>query len=402
MISDYIKLALKNLRKRKLRSWLTVIGIIISIATIFVLISLSLGLQKAVQEQFRLLGTDKIFIQPEGQVGPSGSTAVIFTIKDVDAVKKVAGIKAVTFWVVGNAKIEHDKEIRFVPVIGIDLDSSDLMTETEAYKAEEGRLLKIGDEGNLMIGSRYKHDNLLGKPIKISDSLLINDKPFKVKTILQPLGNPSDDSLVYMPLGDFRILFNKPDEITTIVAQVDPGHNIKEVSNSIEKKLKNSRELDKDNLDFTILTPEELLASFGDVLNIITAFLAGVAGISLLVGATGIANTMYTSVLERRKEIGVMKAIGARNSDILKIFLIEAGLLGFIGGILGVLLGMLIGKGIEYYAITYLGTNLLKVSFPQYLIIGCFLFGFLVGAISGSLPSYQASKLKPVDALRYE
>ena len=402
MNSEYFTLALKNIRKRKLRSWLTILGIVISIATIFVLISLSLGLQKAVNEQFRLLGTDKIFIQPKGQTGPGSSQAVQLTMKDADAVEKISGIKAVTFWVVGNAKISHDKEIRFVPVVGIDLETSDLMIETNAYKATDGRLLKEGDLGNIMIGSRYKTDNLLSKQIKIGDTIFIQNIPFKVKGILKPIGNPSDDSLIYMPLEDFRALFNEPEEITSILAQIEEGEDIKEVGEKIKKKLQSSRGLEKENLDFTVLTPEQLLESFGNVLAIITAFLAGVAGISLLVGATNITNTMYTSILERTREIGVMKALGARNSDILTIFLIESGLLGAIGGIIGVILGMSIGKAIEYYAINSLKTNLLTVSFPLWLILGCFLFGFLVGSISGTIPSYQASKTNPVDALRYE
>lgn len=402
MISDYFKLAVNNLRKRKLRSWLTIIGIIISIATIFVLISLSLGLNNAVQEQFRLLGTDKIFIQPKGQAGGPGSTSTVsFTKKDVDIVEKVSGIKRVTFWAAGNAKVENDKNIRFIPIVGIDLDTSDLYIETGAYEATEGRLLKKGDSNSVMIGSRFKED-FIGNQVKTGDLLLINNKPFKVKGILKPIGNPGDDSLIYMPLEDFRALFDIPERIDTIIAQVEPGKDIKEISNSIEKKLISFRGLTKDNTDFVILTPEELLQSFGNVLSIITAFLAGIAAISLLVGATNIANTMYTSVIERTREIGVMKAIGAKNSDILIIFLIESGLIGLLGSIVGVLLGMLIGKSIEYYAINYLKTTLLQVSFPPYLIIGCLLFGFLVGAISGSLPSYQASKLKPVDALRYE
>jgi putative ABC transport system permease protein len=155
-------------------------------------------------------------------------------------------------------------------------------------------------------------------------------------------------------------------------------------------------------IDFTILTPEELLATFGIILNIITAFLAGIAAISLLVGSIGIANTMYTSVLERTKEIGTMKAIGARNSDIMLIFLIEAGLLGAIGGVMGILLGMGISKLIEFIVLNILGSNLLKVQFNIYLIVGSFAFSFLIGAFSGLFPARQASRLNPVDALRYE
>ena len=138
------------------------------------------------------------------------------------------------------------------------------------------------------------------------------------------------------------------------------------------------------------------------MLNIITAFLAGVAAISLFVGGIGMANTMYTSVVERTREIGIMKAIGAKNREILYIFLIESGLLGLVGAGIGVLLGYSISKTIEYIAITQLNTNLLQAAAPLYLIFGCLVFGFVIGAVSGTLPAIQASKTNVVDALRYE
>ena len=126
------------------------------------------------------------------------------------------------------------------------------------------------------------------------------------------------------------------------------------------------------------------------------------AAISLLVGGIGIANTMYTSVLERTKEIGVMKSVGAKNSDITLIFLIESGLLGLVGGIIGIVLGVGIGQIVEYIAINRLGTTLLQVSTPFWLIISCLLFAFLAGAAFGTLPALRAAKINPTEALRYE
>ena len=144
------------------------------------------------------------------------------------------------------------------------------------------------------------------------------------------------------------------------------------------------------------------MATIGTVLNILTAFLVGIGAISLLVGGIVIANTMYTSVLERRKEIGTMKAVGARNSDILLVFVIEAGILGLLGGFLGLIVGIIVAKTIEYIAAVYIGSNMLRASLNPLLIIGSLAFAFLIGVVSGLAPSYQASKLKPVDTLRYE
>ena len=402
MISDYFYFAFKNLKNRKLRSSLTMLGIIIAIATIFVLISISIGLQSAVQEQFRALGTDKFFIQPKGQAGgPGAGGAVELTIKDAEIVEKVSGVKDISYFMAHSVKVEFNEQKRFMPLIGIPLDKLNVFEEVGSYKASEGRMLKKGDKNVLMIGSQYKNA-IYSKPVGAGDKLLINGKEFKVQGILNPIGNPGDDRLIYMPLDNFKELFPEKNSIDQILIQINPDENIKEVAERTAKSLRSFRHLSKAEQDFSILTPEELLTSFGTFLNILTAFLVGVAAISLLVGAIGIANTMYTSVIERTKEIGIMKAVGAKNSDVLLIFVIESGILGAVGGIIGVLLGITASKTIEFIAAKQLGTALLQAAIPFYLVSGCILFAFLIGAFSGLWPAYKASKLKTVDALRYE
>ncbi len=403
MIADFFTLSYRNLRKRSIRSFLTLLGILIAVTTIFVLISVSLGLERAVEEQFRLLGSDKIFIQPRGQIaGPGTGGAAMLTKKDVEVVKKTNGIREVSYWAAAAATLEHGDETRFINVVGIDLESSDLFIETGSYEAEEGRVLKKGDSQDIMIGSQYKNENFIKKQVRVGDTLLINGAPFDVKGILEPIGNPPDDRLIYMPEEAFRQLFGIRDRIDIVIAQIKPTEDIKTVAQRIEKELRESRGVSRRSIDFSILTPEEVLESFGTILNIVTAFLIGIAAISLFVGGIGIANTMYTSVLERTKEIGVMKAIGAKNQDIVVIFLIESGLLGLVGGSIGVILGIAISKSIEYYAVTQLNTKLLQAAMPLVLILGCLFFSFFIGALSGVWPAYRATKIKPVDALRYE
>jgi len=241
-----------------------------------------------------------------------------------------------------------------------------------------------------------------GGYIKIKDKILLNNVQVEVATILESVGNPSDDQNIYMFLDTYEEIYGKIDRVDMIYIQVQEGENIEDVADRIKLRLAKFRNVPSENPDFTILTPEQLLSSFSIILNIITAFLAGIASISLIVGGIGIMNTMYTSVLERTKEIGTMKAIGAKNSDILKIFLIESGFLGLIGGIIGVVLGFLISKLTEIIALNYIGSDLLRAASPLWLIIGCLVFSFLIGLVSGYLPARQASRLRPVDALRYE
>lgn len=403
MILDYFQLAVKNLSKRKLRSWLTMAGIFISIATVFMLISLSLGLQNAISEEFKQLGTDKFFIMPTVMMvsGPgSGDTG--FTIEDANVVEKLTGVKRLTYLAIGNAEVKKKDTKRYLQVMGVPTDKLEIFSSMSQYTPEEGRFSVKNDMGKIVLGNSFKTGNLYDNPVKPGDTLTINGKEFQVAGILKTLGNPSDDKLVIMPLDDFKVLFNTGDKIDEIIVQVDDGVDIKEVADRAERALLKHRDLKEENKDFSISTPEELLASFGTILNIVTGFLIGIAMISLLVGGIGIANTMYASTLERTKEIGTMKAVGARNSDILLIFLIESGLLGLVGGIVGVIFGFGISKLIEYIALNQLGTNLLQAATPIYLIVGCLAFAFIVGALSGIWPAYKASKLNTVDALRYE
>ncbi len=403
MKKDYLKLAWKNLRKRKLRSWLTIIGIVISIAVIFTLISLSLGLREAINEQFQILGTDKLFISPRGMAGGPGSGgAVEFTTADVKTIENVPGVKDISYVAIGNAKVEFDKKIKYFIVIGLPLDKIKLYIDSASIKMDEGNYLRGEDSGKIMLGYDYKYNNVFNNPVKTGDKMKINDQEFKIIGIAEAIGNPSDDKNIYISIDDFKKLFNSGERVDSIIVQVSEKDKIKEISDRINQKLIKSRGVTEKTKDFYISTPEELLASFDQVLNIITAFLVGVATISLLVGAIGIANTMYTSVLERTKEIGTMKAVGAKNSDILYIFLSESGLLGLIGGTIGVTLGFLISKTVEIIAITSLNTNLLKAAVPGYLVVGCLIFAFLIGTLSGTIPAIGASKLKPVDALHYE
>ncbi len=400
---EYFSIAVRNIRRRKLRTWLTMIGIIISVATIFVLVSVSIGLEESIEEQFRSFGTDKFYIQAKGQLGPPGTGfGGQLTIDDVEVIDKVSGVKDLTYFVIGNTKIEFKDQTRYLITIGYPTERGEVFVENGFYKIDEGKFLSSGDKNLVALGSQFKYNEVFNKPLGTGDKILINDKEFKVRAILQTVGNPQDDKLILMPIDDLREITNITERIDQIVIQVEEGEDLNDVAEKVRKKLMSSRDVNEETLDFSILTPEELLATVGSVLNILTGFLLGIAAISLLVGGIGIATTMFTSVIERTQEIGVMKAVGAQNRDILSIFTIESGLLGLFGGSIGVLFGYAFAKAIEYIAANQLGASILQTATPLWLIIGCLAFSLIIGALSGIVPSYKATKISAVEALRYE
>jgi len=401
MLLDYFKLAVKNIRKRKLRSFLTLFGIVISISIIFILVSLSLGLQSAIQQQFQQLGGDKLFLQPLGQLGPPNSeTPRSLTVEDAEMIEKISGVKSVSYIMAGNGKVEFNKESRYYPVYGLPENGIDLFLSAGSIKIAEGKA-QLGNK-QVLLGTDFNTGNLYSKPVRARDKITINGEEFTVSGIFAPIGNPGDDRNVIISDTDFKQMFNSGDNVYYIIIQVQDPSNIKSLAEVIDRKLMRFRDVTNKTKDYTLLTPEELMKSFTNILDIITYFLVGVASISLLVGAVGIANTMYTSVLERTREIGIMKAIGARNSDILAIFTIESGLIGAIGGILGVAVGFGIAKLTEFIAVTQINTTLLRAAAPAYLILGCIGFAFVIGIVSGIFPARHASTIKTVDALRYE
>jgi len=260
--------------------------------------------------------------------------------------------------------------------------------------------LQAGDDTKIVVGNYYSTDNF-EKPIKINDRIELNDKQFRVIGIYESVGNKQDDLNLFITDDAYQEMYDPGEDVTQVIAKMAPGTNPDKVAERIAKSLRSSRDVEKGQEDFEISTAEDLLNSFGSILDIVQIFLVAIAAISLLVGAVGITNTMYTAVLERTKEIGVMKAIGARNNTIRLIFLIESGMLGIVGGAIGILIGAGISK-LVVIAIHASGFTVMKASFGWELILGALCFSWLVGTISGVTPAVQASNQKPVDALRYE
>lgn len=404
MIEDYIKLAFGTFRAKKKRTFLTMLGIFIGIAAVVSLISLGQGLEKAITEQFEKLGTNKIMIMPAGSTMgmPTGSTSAL-TNEDLDVVKKTKGIGTAGGMFFKLAKVQFKDETKYTFAIGLPQDESKrIIFDISNFKIAKGRDLKKSDQRKVLAGSRFANPtDFFESALKIGDSIEIQDQKFEVIGFLEPIGNPSDDSQLYLNMDIARELFAVPENIDFIMAEVTEGTKPADAAESIKKALRKHRNVKEDEEDFDVQTFEEYIKTFETIFTIVQAVLIGIAAISLLVGGIGIMNTMFTSVLERTREIGVMKAIGARNSDIMRLFLLESGFLGMAGGIVGIIIGAGMSKAVEFVAAQQ-GLSILKAYFPWYLILGALAFSFLIGTIAGVTPAIRASRLKPVDALRYE
>ena len=403
MFKEFFLMSLRNLRRRGIRSILTLLGIFIGIAAVVGLISMGQGLQDAITGQFSSLGTDKLIIQNSGTgFGPPGSTSVTkLTEHDLKIIESVNGVEEAIPRYLRVLIFEYDQKTSYSygTTVPDNQKQIDLITETFNFGFESGRFIKAGERGKVVLGHDFTSEKY-GENIVAGKRIRLNGESFEIVGIMNPASSFELNSVIILNEEDFKRIVKIGDEIDFVVVQVSSSSDIEKVAEDIKIKLRKDRNEKEGEEDFSVQTPTSSIQSINTILNIVNLIIAGIAAISLLVGAIGIANTMYTSVLERTREIGVMKSIGAKNSDVLLIFLIESGLLGLVGGIIGVAMGLGMSFGASAIANSAFGSEILKVSFSLPLVLGAIGFSFFMGIISGVLPALQASKMEPVEALR--
>lgn len=400
---NYFLFASRNLRRRGIRSWLTLVGIVIGITAVVALISLGNGLKVAVNAQFGAGSTEVISVQAGGlSIGPPGSGAVDpITIQDLEAIEKLSSVDFAIPADIESGKLEYNDVVAFGYVTSVPEGKEKELYEIDDLAAEQGRLLKSGDTKKVILGYNlgYKDKNPFGRDIVPGKSVLVNDEKFEVVGVLERKGSFILDNVVWMYRSDLDDLIGFGDDVDIISVKVKDKDEIDKTKEEIEKLLRKRRDVKVGEEDFEVSTPESSLEDINSILNAIQIFIVIIASISIVVGSIGIVNTMLTSVLERRKEIGIMKSIGAKNSHIFFQFFVESGLLGLIGGIFGIIFGLLIG----YVGIgalnNFLGAETaIELNIP--LITFSLLGSFLVGAVAGITPALRAANQNPVDALR--
>jgi len=400
---DEIKYAFENLKHRRLRSFLSVLSILIGIAAIFALVSFGIGIQNYVNELAKESGGDKLFIQAKGVGAPGTDDTFYLGQDDVDFVERINGVAEIDGLYAKPIEIISREQKKYNYFMGGDMKKMDFIEETMALKLDSGRRVKDGEIDTVALGYNYKlPEKIFTKPLKLGDKVQINGETYEIAGFYESIGNPQDDGNIYTSKEGFERIFpDSKDKYGFIIVRAEQDIVVKDLAERITERLRNHKDQEEGKEDFFVQTFEDAIQQFQIIINVINGILFLIALISVIVAGVNIMNTMYTAVIERTNEIGIMKAVGAKNSDILFIFIFEAGLLGTIGGVLGVIIGYIIASiGGNIAAAS--GFGLLQPVFPIYLVISCILFAFFVGAGAGIMPAWGASKLRPVEALRYE
>ncbi|MFA4936482.1 MAG: ABC transporter permease, partial [Candidatus Methanoperedens sp.] len=394
----------------KLRSWLTITGIVIGVAAVIAIVSIGEGMQQSLNAQLNALGGDIVTISPGFERGggmfgmrgggssSGGSQAttkeIVLGRSDLQALKGIPDISLIDTNIKGSVDISYLGKTGKVSVTGVD---QRIWSQITTSKIKTGRMLDSADQNVIVIGGKLA-SSYFSQPVGINKMVTINGSAFRVVGILDDQTNS-----VYMPIQmAYQVIADKKNDIyDTFVVKIKNEDQLDEVITKIQDKLMTARHVTQNKKDFSVTSRKEMQQARADTMNSMNAFLLAIAAVSLIVGSIGIANTMFTSVLEKTKEIGIMKAIGARNPDILLIFLFNAGFIGLVGGLIGVILGTIL-SGFLPALVGNLplvrGTTIVSLN----SIIMALSVSVIVGILAGIIPAYQASKLKPVDALRYE
>jgi putative ABC transport system permease protein len=390
-IEELFLLAITALKGNVIRTLLTMLGIVIGIASVILIISLGQGSTKSIVDQISAFGANLLTISPgkaRGFGSSSGATTLI--LGDGEAILKLSNIEAVSGVVSGNKTISYDGNNVGTNITGVEA-SYEIVHSIELLNGSFITDSNINTMSKVTVMGTEISDELFGEEFDaVGQTVRIDGKTFRI------IGSIDSSSNVLVPLSTAsKILFGR-DDLNSISVKVEDNSIIGQTEEEVETLLLTRHKItNPDNADFNIRNFQDMIDSISNVTGTMTTLLSGIAAISLVVGGIGIMNIMLVTVTERTKEIGLLKAIGAKKKDILTQFLIESLVLTLVGGLIGIVLGL---------AIAYFAANAMSIPFVISLsgILLAVGVSSAIGIGFGYYPAKKASDLQPIDALRYE
>ena len=400
-LREITRLSIESLLSQKLRTTLTVLGMVIGVAAVVLLVSVGQGAKNYVAKEFESLGANLIIIQPgksdkKTHMGPPiGAAQRKMTTADVLAIERRAlNLEAVSGLVLGTASARYEDSLSNITVFGTNEQFPQIITLKIALgdyfsREEDEYRRRVVVLGHNVAEELFGDENPLGRGVKL------NESEFKVVGVMAPMGDKlglSFDELAFIPTEAALKLFND-DKLFGIRAKASSRVSMDDAVAEIGEILKERRDGEE---DFTVLTQVSMMESLNTILDMLTYVLGAIAAISMLVGGIGIMNIMWVSVVERTQEIGIRRAVGARKRDILQQFISEALGLSLLGGTVGVGAAILITYGLYFFFPSF------DMRAPAWIVGPAFLLAIVVGITFGVLPAWRASRIETLDALRYE
>ncbi len=395
-----------SLLGNKVRSSLTILGIVIGIASVIAMLAIGKGATGSIESSIQSLGSNLVIVVPGAQRGPGvqvsagRGSAQSLKMADVEAIKSQIPIAlAVAPDVTSRKQVVFKGQNTNTSIVGTVPD----YTAVRNVEVDEGTFVTEQHLSSLakvaVIGPTVRDDLFIDGSDPLGQTIRIGNISFRIVGITKTKGGSgfnNPDDIIYIPLTTAQKFLTGNEYVNTISVEADTPENMVQLQADITSLLLDRHHItDPQAADFSTINQADIISTASTVTNTLTALLASVAGISLVVGGIGIMNMMLTTVTERTREIGLRKAIGAKERDIRTQFLSEAILLTFFGGVAGVIVGWLIAFGVS-------ATGILQASVSLSSVLLAFGVSAGIGIIFGYYPARRASALNPIDALRYE